>query len=109
MKRSFYLSRFFTSRKFKWEQYLDEIHCSYGSEGGLEDGQTTGMFGLDSYENNNGYIVVDLSRKLPEDVNVPVSVEISGVNAGEKEMEFLCYLEIEKDIKIDATTGMKLM
>lgn len=98
-----------TSRKYKWEQYLDELHCSYGAEGGLEDGQTTGMFGLDSYENNNGYIVVDLSRKVPEDVNVPVSVEISGVNSGEKEMEFLCYLEIEKDIKIDATTGMKLM
>jgi hypothetical protein len=98
-----------TSRKYLWEVYLDEINCSYGSEGGLEDGQSTGMFGLDSYENNNGYIVVDLSRKLPEDVNVPVSVQISGVNAGEKELEFLCYLEIEKDIKIDAITGMKLM
>lgn len=98
-----------TSRKFKWEQYLDELHCSYGAEGGLEDGQSTGMFGLDSFESNNGYLVVDLSRKVPEDEKVPVSVEISGVNVGEKELEFLCYLEIEKDIKIDATTGMKLM
>lgn len=98
-----------TSRKFKWEQYLDELHCSYGAEGGLEDGQSTGMFGMDGYESNNGYLVVDLSRKVPEDEKVPVSVEISGVNAGAKELEFLCYLEIEKDIKIDATTGMKLM
>ena len=88
---------------------MNFIVLIYGAEGGLEDGQSTGMFGLDSFESNNGYLVVDLSRKVPEDEKVPVSVEISGVNVGEKELEFLCYLEIEKDIKIDATTGMKLM
>jgi hypothetical protein len=97
-----------TTRKFKFEQYLDELDCSYGSEGGLIDGQSTGLFGLKDYETNKGYIVVDLSRKSEPDETVPVSIEISGTLLGSKDMEFLCYLELEKDIKIDCITGMKL-
>jgi len=97
-----------TTRKFKFEQYLDELDCSYGVEGGLQDGMRTGLFGLQDYESNQGYIVVDLSRKSEPDETVPVSIEISGVNKGTKDLEFLCYMEIEKDIKIDCITGMKL-
>lgn len=97
-----------TSRKFKFEQYLDELDCSFGSEGGLIDGQTTGLFGLQDYESNQGYIVVDMSRKSEPDETVPVSIEISGSLGGSKHMDFLCYLELEKDITIDCITGMKL-
>jgi len=97
-----------SSRKFKFEQYLDELDGSYGAEGGLIDGQRTGLFGLQDYESNQGYIVVDLSRKNEPDETVPVSIEISGVNSGTKDLELLCYMEIEKDVKMDCVTGMKL-
>jgi len=97
-----------TNKKFKFEQYLDELDCSAGIEAGLQDGIRTGLFGLQDYESNKGYIVVDLSRKNESDESVPVSIEISGTNMGTKNLEFLCYLEIEKDIKIDVVTGMKL-
>lgn len=97
-----------TTRKFKFEQYLDELDCAYGVEGGTQDGVRTGLFGLQDYESNQGYIVVDLSRKSEPDETVPVSIEISGVNKGTQDLEFLCYMEIEKDIKIDVITGMKL-
>ena len=96
------------NKKFKFEQYLDELDCSAGIEAGLQDGIRTGLFGLQDYESNKGYIVVDLSRKNESDESVPVSIEISGTNMGTKNLEFLCYLEIEKDIKIDVVTGMKL-
>lgn len=97
-----------TNKKFKFESYLDELNCQFGVEGGIEDGVRTGLFGLQDYESNQGYIVVDLSRKSEPDETVPVSIEISGVNKGAKDLEFLCYMEIEKDIKIDCITGMKL-
>lgn len=97
-----------TSRKFKFETYLDEMNCAFGSESGLENGQSTGLFGMFGYENNQGYIVVDLSRKSPDDETQTVSLEISGTNNTLKSLDFLCYMEIEKDFKIDCMTGEKL-
>lgn len=97
-----------TSKKFKFENYLDELDCSYGVEGGLENGVSTGVFGLHEYENNHNYIVVDLSRKLPFDEKEAVSVEISGDNKGKRHLDLICYLEYEKDITLDIFSGVKL-
>ena len=97
-----------TSRKFKFETYLDEMNCAFGVEAGLQNGVSTGLFGMFGYENNQGYIVVDLSRKSEADETQPVSLEISGVNNSPQQLHFLCYMEIEKDFKIDCMTGAKL-
>jgi hypothetical protein len=97
-----------TTKKFKFENYLDELDCSYGVEGGLENGVSTGVFGLHEYENNHNYFVVDLSRKLPFDEKEAVSVEISGDNKGKRHLDLICYLEYEKDITLDIFSGLKL-
>lgn len=102
------LNVYTTNKKYKFETYLDELDCSYGAEGGLQDGQSTSIFNLEDYENNHNYIVVDLSRKFDFDEKQSVSVEISGELKSQRDFDFLCYLEIEKDLTLDVYTGEKL-
>lgn len=102
------LNVYTTNKKFKFENYLDELDCKFGVEAGLENGMTSGVFGLKEYQNNHNYIVVDLSRKLPFDENINVSIDISGENKGTRDLDFICYLEIEKDITLDVFTGQHL-
>lgn len=102
------LNVYTTNKKFKFENYLDELDCKFGNEAGMENGMLSGVFGLDDYQNNHNYIVVDLSRKLPFDENINVSIDISGENKGTRDLDFICYLEIEKDITLDVFTGQHL-
>lgn len=103
------LNVYSTQKQYKFEQWLDEGSHQYGVEAGLENGQVSGLNGgLFDYENNQGYLVVDLSRKSPDDETEPVSIEITGTNNSPLALEFLCYMEIEKDFKINVLTSERI-
>lgn len=102
------LNVYSVNKRFKFETYLDELNCQYGVEGGLENAVSSGVFGLHEYENNQNYIVVDLSRKYDFDEKNTVSIEISGESTGQRYLDFICYVEVEKDFSLDIHTGEKL-
>lgn len=93
---------------YSYQQFLNEMNAQQGLNAGLMDGLCSGRIGLNDYLNNYKYIVVDLSRRLPEDENVPCSVQVSGEIASLKEIEFTCFIEKAKSVQIDVSTGMRL-
>lgn len=90
---------------YKYETYLDEMNGVFGVNSGKEAGVSSSLISLKDYESNYGYIVVDLSRRYNYDENTPLSVQISGTVASPKALDFLIYLEYEKDISINLATG----
>ena len=66
---------------------------------------SSGQISLKDFESTYGYMVVDLSRRNKFDDNVPLSVQVSGTVTSGKALDLLCYIEYEKDVTIDITTG----
>lgn len=91
--------------QYKYESFLDELSGKFGVNGGRDDGITSGLINMRDYENNFGYIVVDLSRRLKYDDNTPLSLQIDGTVASPMALDFHLFVEFERDISIDITTG----
>jgi hypothetical protein len=78
----------------KFEQFLEETRPSNNINGGLYDGLSCGLIGLLEWSNNYRYYVVDLSRRLPEQSGVPLSLQLMcqvNVPAG-KYVDLFCYI-----------------
>lgn len=90
---------------YKYEHYLNELNGKQGVNAGMEDGFSSGQISLKDYESNYGYIVCDLSRRYEYDENIGMSLDIQGTITSGKALNFHCYIEYEKDITLDITTG----
>ena len=63
---------------------------------------------MDDYNNNYGYIVVDLSRRYNFDEKTPLSVEIKGFNEGAKQLQFMCFITYTKEMTVNLNTGARI-
>ena len=95
--------------QFKYEHFLNELNGSNGVNANLVDGLCSSLIDMKDYNNNFGYIVVDLSRRYSYDDNTPMSVQISGSIQSQKNLDFLCFITYQKDIAIDLVTGQQVV
>ncbi len=57
------------------------------------------------FNNNKGYLTVDLSRRYNQDIDAPLSLQISGTLLGLKNYDLFCFIEYEKSAEIDVMNG----
>jgi hypothetical protein len=93
------------NQEYSYEMYLNEMNGAYGVNANMVDGTSSSVISLRDYHNTYGYIVVDLSRRLPHDNNTPMSVQIQGKFANDKDYDLYCFICYEKDITLDLSTG----
>jgi hypothetical protein len=91
--------------EFKYMNYLSELNGNYGINHNQVTGLTSSMISQHDFNQNYGYIVVDLSRKYASDDNLPLNIRITGQNVSHKALNLHCFLEYNKDITIDIATG----
>ena len=92
--------------QFKYETFLDELGGGkFGVDAGLSVGTSSSLISLKDYESNYGYLVVDLSRRQKYDDNTPLSLEIKGTVASPLALDLLVFVEFERDVEVDLTTG----
>ena len=92
---------------YGYEHFMNETTV-YGVNGNKITGSLSGRISQLDWSNNMGYIVVDLSRRLPEDDNTSISVSINGNNGTAKALDLFVFIEFEKQIVIDLLSGKKL-
>ena len=92
---------------YGYEHFLNEI-TSWGINANKSTGMVSGRISQRDWSNNYGYIVCDLSRRLPEDDTTSIAVSITGTNQGAKALDLFCFIEYEKSIVIDILSGKKL-
>ena len=93
---------------YKYEQFLNELCGTFGTNANQVTGLTSSLISQKDYNENYGYIVVDLSRRYSYDNETPMSVQINGIIASPKALDFICYISYLKDTTIDLMTGKEL-
>lgn len=87
-----------------YELYLSELQ-NYGVNSNLTTGMTSGRISMHDWNNNFGYIVIDLSRRYNVDDNASLSVQISGTFTSLKAIDLYCFLEYQKECELDISSG----
>ena len=93
---------------YKYEQFLNEMCGTFGTNANQVTGLSSSLISQKDYNENYGYIVVDLSRRYNYDNETPMSVQINGIIASPKALDFICYITYLKDTTIDLLTGQEI-
>ena len=93
---------------YKYEQFLNEMCGTFGTNANQVTGLSSSLISQKEYNENFGYLVVDLSRRYNYDNETPMSVQINGIIASPKALDFICYISYLKDTTIDLMTGKEL-
>jgi hypothetical protein len=97
-----------SNRNYYYEIFLDEMNGKYGIESNLTTGMCSSRISLNDFNNTYGYLVVDLSRRAPEDNTVPISLQISGKVTSLLPLYMYFYIEVDKTVTIDLRTGQMI-
>jgi hypothetical protein len=92
--------------KYSYDHFLQNMNGSTGINANLMNGLVSSRINLVDFQNNYGYIVCDLSRRIPENDTQAVSIRIRGTVATLQPVEIHCYIEREKWIELDVITGV---
>ena len=90
---------------YSYDHYLQELNGQYGINANLVNGLVSSRINLVDFENNYNYIVCDLSRRLPEQDLVAVSIRVRGTVDSVLKPDFHAFIEKECVIEIDVMTG----
>ena len=87
---------------------LFATEMNLGLNAGKEMGLSSCIISMNDYINNYGYIVCDVSRRLPQDGNSANTYYIQGTNKGLLALDLYVYVELEREISIDIFTGLRV-
>ena len=93
-----------TPQSYGFSHFQDEI-SQLGLDGGIDNEMTSGLLNQASWFQNNAIIICDISRRLPQDDNVPKSVTISGQNNTTNAVDLICICVYSKKFDLDVRSG----
>ncbi len=93
---------------YSYDHFLQQLNGQHGINANQVTGLVSSRINLVDFQNNYHYLVVDLSRRLPEQDLISSSIKVRGNVASRKSIEFHCFIETEKIIEIDVLTGALL-
>lgn len=102
------VNAFINSKQFGYEQFQDELYGVGSINGGRTDGLSSGLISQNDFLNNYGYLVANVSRRLPEEDRTPKSVQILGNNLTQVPLDIVVFCVLEKEISIDLFSGKRL-
>jgi hypothetical protein len=74
--------------------------------GGISLGMSSGLINQLDYESGYRFIVSDLSRTPSEaSDNVSKSIQVIGTNSGKHSIDIYWFLEFERQVEIDLSSG----
>jgi hypothetical protein len=96
--------------RYSYQMFMEQLRGSGAINGGMTDGFTSGIIDQTAFENNYGYMVVDTSRMLDIEKEIPKSVQLltqiqapSGVSVDL--YTFICY---SQDFAVDVLVGARV-
>ncbi len=94
--------------KYGWEAFMQECYGINAINGGITTGLNSGLINQRMWMNNYQYYVFDVSRRLKEEDRVTKSVELYGNINSLVSLDFFIFLELEREIVIDLSTGSRV-
>ena len=94
---------------YGYEHFLNETR-SFGSlNNGMDLGMSSGVIGMNEWNNGYGYVVINLGRKLSaESDELPRSISVLFTNSNECSMDYTVIVGYEKSFIIDCANAGQL-
>ena len=89
---------------YTYETFQQEL-VRTGLNGGLTDGLSSGLISQRMFENGYAYYTVDLSRRLPADEAVPMSVQLNFVNRSAINVDLYAFLVYRRKLVVNYSNG----
>jgi hypothetical protein len=94
------------NQKYGWEVFQQNVMGVESINGGQTIGLTSGLISERHWKNNYQYYVFDCSRSDNE--NMPVGIELIGINNSLVALDLHVFCEIKKEFVVDLATGSRL-
>ncbi len=101
---SLYQSNF----NYDWESFNNELQSINAVNGGLTTGFSSGLIDEYAYSMTYRYYVTDLSRRIAAEDRVPKSIQVLGTNLSEQAVDYYSFVEVERELVIDLSSGARL-
>lgn len=94
------------NQQYDFQNWMDETSKT-GLNGGEIEGLSSGLLSQYDWETSYRYYTVDLSRRLPSDEQIPVSVFISGEITAPTGLgvDLFCFISYRKRLTVDMQSG----
>jgi hypothetical protein len=101
-------NQIYNTEKFTYEQFNNQLYGYNAVNGGMTDGLTSGLVGLQEFESCYNYYWVDCGRMLPVEQSVPKSVNVIGQNFSGKDINLFVFIEYGVEVSVDILTGARV-
>jgi len=92
-----------------YEHYLNDINTT-GLNFGLVQGASSSTLSMKDCANCYGYFIAHLDRRNAMDDDVPISIQITGMNNCKKALDLYCFIEyIDNTFSVNPHNGLKLV
>ena len=99
---------FLNNEQYDFEAFGQQLLCSNQLNGNLTTGLTSGLITRDMFSRLYRYYYGNCSRTYAAEAGVSRSVQIVGTNASLLTTDLYVFVEFERFITIDLTTGARI-
>lgn len=99
---------FINNLQYDYETFYEQLSCSNQLNGGLTTSLSSGLIGLDDFEALYRYYYGNAGRSIPSEDGVAKAVQVSGTNNSPITIDFMVFIEFERQITVDVRTGARV-
>lgn len=99
---------FLNNEQYDWEAFAHELAQSNQLNGNQTTSLTSGLISQDQFNRGFRYYYGNCARILPAEAGVSRSVQVVGTNVSKKAIALMVFVEYEREIQIDLTTGARI-
>jgi hypothetical protein len=99
---------FINNLQYDYETFVEQLSCSNQLNGGLTTSLSSGLIGYDDFEGLYRYYYGNAGRSIPSEDGIAKAVQVSGTNNSPVTIDFMVFIEFERQITVDVRTGARV-
>jgi hypothetical protein len=99
---------FINNLQYDYETFYEQLVSSNQLNGSLTTSLSSGLIGFSEFENLYRYYYGNAGRSIPSEDGVAKAVQVSGINNSPQTIDFMVFIEFERQIVVDVRTGARV-
>jgi hypothetical protein len=99
---------FINNLQYDYETFYEQVVSSNQLNGSLTTSLSSGLIGFTEFENLYRYYYGNASRSIPSEDGVAKAVQVSGINNSPNTIDFMVFIEFERQVVVDVRTGARV-
>ena len=99
---------FINNLQYDYETFIEQLASSNQLNGGLTTSLASGLIGFEDFQSLYRYYYGNASRSVPSEDGVAKAVQVSGQNNSSVAVDFMVFIEFERQITVDVRSGARV-